>query len=200
MPARGRRPDQVAVEAAKELNLVDIRNQSHIEISGLNFRFENVWPWQDRWLSNIDVVPACVRMLGSCTDIRVANCTFDHVAEAVRTPPPLRPGTFSTTLRFATTISPSPITGASPLPASVGRHLTQPGPAYWRNRLLDIGFRPIVAQDSVAIEAGAARYLEIAGNIIDRAYGSGFMVWGGWERAKGRGKFLACACSSTTTR
>ena len=57
-----------------------------------------------------------------------------------------------------------------------------------RNRLYDIGFRPIRSEHSVAIEVGASRCLEVAGNIIDRAYGSGFYIVGGWGSGKGPGE------------
>lgn len=131
--------------------------------------------------------PACVRTLGSCTDIRVANCKFDHVAAAIRTiatsPEDVFDGIeacdndIAATDHGGITLTSKRAEGILPVRARV-----------LRNRLSDIGSRPIRGEHSVAVEAGAARYLEIAGNIIDRAYGSGIMVWGGWGEGKGPGE------------
>ncbi len=42
-----RTPTGVAIEIAERLTIVDIREQSHIHISGLTFRFQNVINWYD---------------------------------------------------------------------------------------------------------------------------------------------------------
>ena len=180
-------PNTVTIEAARELNLIDIHNQSHIDVSGLTFRFENVWRWQDRWYENFNVNPACVRILGSCADIRVANCLFDHVAEAVRTTATdpkdviddieICDNDIAETDHGGITTTSPRADGVLPLRVRV-----------LRNRLLDIGPRPVRGEHSVAIEVGAARALEVAGNIIDRAYGSGFLIEGGWAEGKGPGE------------
>ncbi len=179
-------PNTVTIEAAREFNLIDIPNQSHIEISGLAFRYENVWRWQDRWYENLDVAPACVRMRGSCADIRVANCSFDHVAEAVRTTAKSASNVFDDI-----EVSDNDISNTDHGGMTFTSGWTNTFPMrlrVLRNRLFDIGDRPIRSEHSVAIIAGAAQYLEVAGNIIDRAYGSGCMILGGWGEGKGPGE------------
>ena len=179
-------PNQVTIQAAKDLNLINIPNQSHIEVSGLTFRFENVWPWEDRFYKHLDVAPACIRMLGSCSGIRVANCRFDHVAEAIRTTATSRTDTFDEIEACDNDIAETDHGGITF--TSKRSEIFPVHARVLRNRLFDIGFRPIRGEHSVAIEAGGGHYLEIAGNIIDRAYGSGFMIWGGWGSGKGPGE------------
>ena len=82
-------PNRARVEVARRIHMVDSRGMSHVHISGLTFRFSNVF-WNltaaPYWVSHesLDVEPGCVRLLGSGTDIEVANCTFEHVHRGVR--------------------------------------------------------------------------------------------------------------------
>ena len=69
--------------------MIDSRGMSHMRVRGLTFRFSNVY-WNltaaPYWVSHesIDVEPGCVRLLGSGTNIEVANCVFEHVHKGVR--------------------------------------------------------------------------------------------------------------------
>ena len=61
---------------------------SHVVISGLTFRFNNVW-WDlpfPAWM-NKEVDNAAIRLLGSGDDVRIANCRFEHVTKGVRMEP-----------------------------------------------------------------------------------------------------------------
>ena len=74
---------RVAIELAERPTIVDIREKSHIHISGLTFRFQNAVNMFDDSLSPApEVNPACVKALGACQNIRVANCKFEHIVRA----------------------------------------------------------------------------------------------------------------------
>ena len=56
---------------------------SHVHVSGLAFRFTNVcFDLPAPPSKNVDL--ACIRLLGSGSDLLVANCTFEHVHLPIR--------------------------------------------------------------------------------------------------------------------
>ncbi len=173
-----RDPNAVALEAARDLTLVDIRGRSHIHVTGLTFRFQNVVHWYDRWWPIPDVDPACVRVLGSCEDIRVSNCRFEHVVMAVRA--------VADGLMDGIAITDNEILhtdyGAIDLAHGGGRE--ESGGELrrvevLRNRLYDIGLRPMRAHHGHALVVSFATLPEIAGNVLDRCYGAGLFIFGG---------------------
>jgi len=82
-------PNTAHIEVARRIHMIDSRGMSHVRVRGLAFRFANVY-WNlvaaPYWVSHesLDVQPACVRLLGSGTDIEVSHCTFEHVHKGVR--------------------------------------------------------------------------------------------------------------------
>ncbi len=85
----GTDPNTVALEAGKETTLINMEDKNYIDISGLTFRFTNV-PWDLTalpWKSRFDLVkeywPACVRVWGGGSHVKVSNCSFCYVNEAV---------------------------------------------------------------------------------------------------------------------
>jgi len=85
-----RDPNRSVVHAGRRDYIVDIRHQHDIEITGLRFGFVNpprgvfdrlphpsfVWP-------RVSAHPSAVRIVGMCSDIKVANCRFKDVVCAV---------------------------------------------------------------------------------------------------------------------
>jgi hypothetical protein len=85
----GMNPNSVDIEAGKEATLINMEEKNHIAISGLAFHYTNV-PWDLTalpWVNRFDLVkemwPACIRVWGGGTDIRVSNCSFSYINEAV---------------------------------------------------------------------------------------------------------------------
>ena len=76
-------PNAAHIEVAKRLTLIDSRGMSHIHVSGLAMRFTNVW-YDLPALPGTNVDVACIRLLGSGTDLLVANCKFEHVHMPIR--------------------------------------------------------------------------------------------------------------------
>ena len=85
-----RDPNRSVVELGRRDYIVDIRHQHDVEISGLRFSFNNrprgvfdrkpfpafVWP-------TVSAHPSAVRLVGTCRDIRISNCRFEHVVCAI---------------------------------------------------------------------------------------------------------------------
>ena len=173
-------PNAAALEAARELTLMDIRNQRHIHVTGLTFRFQNVAHVQDRWWPMPEVDPACVKALGDCRDIRVANCRFEHVAAAVYA----RAGEGG---MDEIAVTDNDVCYADYGAIELGRGQGDLRRVeVLRNRLTEIGRRPMRAQHGHALVVEFATLAEVAGNILDRCYGAGLFIHGG--KSGGRGQ------------
>ncbi len=85
-----RDPNRSVIEVGCRDYILDIRHQHDVEVTGLRFSFVNpprgvfdrrpfpsmVWP-------PVSALPSAVRLVGSCRDIRVADCRFEHLVCAV---------------------------------------------------------------------------------------------------------------------
>lgn len=208
-----RNPNKSVVEIAKEHELINIVNQSHIEITGLSFSF-NQPAWRV-WPQAAMETPA-IRIAGNCEDLKVANCRFSHLMSVVTGFPRLNAFHNKAYLRNDVvppcgdtadviddiTISDNDIAHIdSSAIYFASNWLSIPDPEnldtdpigelkILRNRMYNIGQRQTASMYS-AIPAIGIRHsslFEVAGNIIDRCYGSGIWVRGGknsgqpWER------------------
>jgi hypothetical protein len=178
-------PNEARIEAARHLNLIDSAGMSHIDISGLTFRFTNVYWSLDAgpWVGP-DVDPACIRLLGSGTDIRVANCVFEHVNMPIRFKAvgkddaidrvTVSDNVFRFTDHGAVTIADGGEWGVKEPP--IGRLYDV---KVMRNKCYQIGMRPNRFGQGHALVVSYAQTMEVAGNILDRCYGSGIFLFGG---------------------
>jgi concanavalin A-like lectin/glucanase superfamily protein len=179
-----RDPNTAVLELARELSFIRITSQNHIAITGLTFRFENVWNWHERWFADDEAAPAVVQVVGTCKDLRVSNCRFEHVAKVMRTKAP-EPNDLLDDIR----ISDNEIRHTDHSALELGD-----GSAYnlkeapigslfrvqvLRNKLYDIGSRPLRGEHSHALRMRYGQLVEVAGNIMDRTYGSGIFVFSG---------------------
>lgn len=172
-------PSGVAVEAARHLNLIDATRMDHVHVTGLTFRFTNVY-WgltAGPWVSK-DVDPACIRLLGPGRDIRVANCLFEHVHLPVR----------MKAIGKGDVIDQVVLSDNDVRVTDHGAFNVEEGSAWGevvpktgllhdvkvlRNRLRQIGLRPNRFGQGFAINILCPRTLEVAGNVLDRIYGGG---------------------------
>ncbi|MBC8868453.1 MAG: hypothetical protein H8E44_03505, partial [Planctomycetes bacterium] len=183
-----RDPNEVRVEAARRLNLIDSQQMSHVHISGLTFSFTNVlWNLDAPPTRGKDVDPACIRLLGSGEDLVVANCRFEHVHMPVRMKAVgdedvidrvvIRDNVMRYTDHGAVLLADGGAWGAE----------FPKGRLYdikvLRNALYQIGRRPNRYGHGHAIEIDCAETVEIAGNIGHRLYGAGIFVYGGKRSA-----------------
>lgn len=179
-----RDPNSVRVEAARWITLLDAEQMSHVHISGLTFRFTNVyWDLDAPPTRHKDVDPACIRLLGSGDDLTVANCLFEHVHLPIRMKAVgddaridhvvIRDNAMRYTDHGAVWLADGGAWGAE---HPQGRLYDV---QVLRNSLFQIGLRPSRYGHGHAIEIDCAETAEVAGNVGHRLYGSGIFVFGG---------------------
>jgi len=177
-----RNPNKSRVEAARHLNLVDLRNVSHVHVSGLTFRFSNVH--RDMWApddGSRDIDNAAVRFQGTGRDLEVANCRFEHLAKAVHVQPLVEGDRIDDVVVRDNEILRTDH-GAIDI---LGRKRYFPSGRLGdvrvlRNRLFRIGFRPLaLPHHGQAAIITFPQTAEVAGNILDRIYGPGLFIFGG---------------------
>lgn len=168
-------PEDVVLEVARHTTLIDIKDQSHIHVSGLAFQFQNVAHWYDRWWQIAEEDPSCVKARGTCRDIRVSNCRFHHVAQAV----------WMLTQDADDVMDELAVTDCDIRETDYGPIWIRRGPGEMhrvevlRNRLHRVGLRPMRSEHGHAVVVSFADVSEIAGNVLDRCWGAGLFIFGG---------------------
>lgn len=189
-------PNTVRFEVPVRRILLDIHNQSHIEISGLEFRYNDPDDGSpvDNTRHNTRASP-CIRLVGACTDITVTNNKFFFVADAVeaRLRRVHEGGSRGQVMDriFITDNDVRDASGAGILSVlGADYHPIHPADTEYghllhvevmRNRLVNTGFRGALARwDSLpAISVIYPETCEVAGNIIDTGFGIGIITFGG---------------------
>jgi hypothetical protein len=181
-------PNQVRVEVAKRIHAIESRGMSHVHISGLTFRFTNVY-WNlmaaPYWVSHetIDVEPGCVRLLGSGTDLQVTNCVFEHVHRGVRMKAEGKQDVIDRVVVSDNVFSDDDAGGVELSDGTIYADLDGPmGRLYdvrvLRNKFDHIGLRRDLFGQGVSLEVDYAQTAEVAGNIFDRVCAQGVDVHG----------------------
>ncbi|TVR52150.1 MAG: right-handed parallel beta-helix repeat-containing protein, partial [Puniceicoccaceae bacterium] len=175
-----RDPNEAIIEVARHVTLIDIRGQSHIHISGLTFRFQRVPQWYHRFWDIADEDPAGVKVLGSAEDIRIANNRFEHIVRAIWIQ---GEGADSRIDNIAVTDNEIRHADWDAIDIRPGREGPQLGHlgrvSVLRNFIHDSGSRPRRAAHGHTLNVQYAQLLHVAGNILERTYGAGIMLWGG---------------------
>jgi concanavalin A-like lectin/glucanase superfamily protein len=198
-PPGDRDPNSVTLEAAKHYNLiqdqasanspnrldvigaerrarVDTTGLKHAVISGLTFRFNNAW-WDynfPAWMHK-DVDNACVRLLGSSDDVRIANCLFEYVSKAVRID-----GINNSTSIGSLVVADNEIQYTDDAAISISKGSGRLADTrVLRNKLYMIGLRAYRQSDAHALAVGFPATMEVAGNMLLRTYGAGVFLFGG---------------------
>jgi len=188
----GQNPNTAIIEAGKEAALIDLTGQSHIVVSGLTFRFANVswdlteipWLYAQKFRLKKHIYPACVRVWGEAQDITVSNCRFEHINSGVMMKA-VKPGDlidqvvvsdceFRETDHHGISIEEGLLWGDT-LPDRAGHLLDV---KILRNRLHRTGLRSPRVGAGNAINVDNAEILEIAGNVVTRAWHAGINVHG----------------------
>jgi hypothetical protein len=196
-------PNRAVLEAARRFYLVRIPHHDNIEITGLRFSFGNT-PFRVNW-PTVANGPAAIRLFGECRRIRIANCSFTHVTNAVMGYPrhsgdmkpqlvsepasaPSRPDLMDDIVisdnyiacaeHGGIRLADGKMQGGQLAPSGVGdlKRIS-----ILRNRLHRIGFRPALASWSpvAAIHVTNGLLVDVAGNVLDRCWGSGIYLFGG---------------------
>lgn len=193
-PARGVDPNRALYEVAQIRMPIAITDQHDIEISGLEFRYndpDDGGP-KDNYVGNGSPAP-CVRILGNCANITVHNCKFYHVASAVVSSlrrdgdgGPSNDKVMDNIIVRDNDIEHSERGGTISLMGdsqkAAGADYGQLGHVeVMRNRVIDTGFRCGYSPWS-SIPAISVSYpvtCEVAGNIVDTSFGNGIITYGG---------------------
>ena len=181
-------PNTAQLEVARRIRMIDSRGMSHVHVSGLTFRFANVY-WNPvtapYWVSHesIDVQPGCVRLLGSGTDIRVSHCAFEHVHKGVRLRAMGREDAIDQVLVEDNVFSDTDSGGVELGDSTTYGDVAPPmGRLYdvrvLRNKFDHIGLRPDLFGQGVALAVDYAETAEVAGNMFDRICAQGIDVHG----------------------
>lgn len=181
-------PNEARVEVARRIHAIESKGMSHVHIDGLTFRFTNIY-WNlmaaPYWVSHetIDVEPACVRLLGSGTDIQVTHCVFEHVHRGVRLKAMGHEDAIDQVLVSDNVFSDDDAGGVELSDGAVYGDLDDPmGRLYdvrvLRNKFDHIGIRPDLFGQGVTLEVDYAQTAEVAGNIFDRVCAQGVDVHG----------------------
>ncbi|HEV7298278.1 MAG TPA: LamG-like jellyroll fold domain-containing protein [Tepidisphaeraceae bacterium] len=174
-------PNAARLELADRTTQIDIRNQSHIHISGLAFRFGNVVATHERWWAMPEIDPAGVKILGNCNDITVANCSFEHVPQPIWAK---AIGEGDTLDNLNVTDNDIAHTDYGGIEITSGGGREKPTGVLnrvnvLRNRMFETGMRPRRAAQGHTLTVEFARVGEIAGNILHRTGGAGLFIFGG---------------------
>jgi hypothetical protein len=183
-----RDPNSVRVEVARRIHMIESAGMSHVRISGLTFRFTNTF-WNltaaPYWVSHesVDVEPGCVRLLGSGTDIEVANCAFEHVHRGVRMKAVGREDSIDQVVIRDNVFSDADFGGVELADgATYGDTNPQMGRLYdvrvMRNKFERVGMRPDLFGQGEALKIEYAQTAEVAGNIFNRVASQGIDVHG----------------------
>jgi len=197
-----RDPNESVIEAANALVLLDIDNQSNIEISGLDIRFLNttpyggahtiIWPW---------MFNAAVRIVGDWRNITIHNCRFTQVTYCVSAFPKNKNDVldhieisdndmhdiFGGVLCFTN--------GSSPVHlAELRARLVHV--RVLRNRIRNVGYRHSVGGGLGlhAVDMMGVELAEIAGNVIDRTWGAGLRIFNASGYIRGGLEFPLIRC------
>ncbi len=196
-----RNPNRAVLEASAIKVPIEILDQSNIEISGLRFSFNDVGDSGEGWPPGTHD-PCCVRIGGDCRNIRLSHCRFLHVMSVLNAFPRMNEKYTGIYLRELMPWKPGEIDNISftdneivhcDRPAVRFRTGRMLGRVEWppvghlkevkvlRNRFHHVANRPGSNMYSAipALSVHFPEEAEIAGNIVDRCWGSGVFVFGG---------------------
>ncbi|MCM8803158.1 MAG: hypothetical protein NC827_07620 [Candidatus Omnitrophica bacterium] len=177
-------PNEKTIEVAKDFSVIEIVNQSNIEISGLNFRFLNTNNPLYRWVDGKDFYSSAVRITGKCKNIKIKNCKFEHLPKAIRVHAKNPDDIID---KIEITDNEIYHTDHGGIDIKDGQNWAQTQPPFGRikevkilrNKFYDIGKRPIRGSSPFTIDVQSAEIVEISGNILEKNYGGGINVFGG---------------------
>jgi hypothetical protein len=177
-------PNLIDIEVPKEFSIIEIENQSNIEISGLTFRFINTNDPMLRWVDGKDVYTAGIRISGTCMNVKIKNCKFEHLPKGLRIHAKGQNDIIDKIEIMDNEIS---FTDHGGIDVIDGHAWGQTIPPFGkvkevkilRNKFYSIGARPVRGTTPFTIDVESGEIIEISGNILEKSYGGGINVFGG---------------------
>lgn len=180
-------PNSLTIEAAKYRTFIDTKSISNIDISGLTFKFGNVWWHLDARQFAGDVITAGIRISGGGENISIHHNKFEHLSSGIRVKVIKDSDSLKNVVIADNIITNTDHGGIEVADGNAWGKKQRPGRLLTlrilRNKLEDIGFRPYRPNGQVALAVFFADTCEIAGNFIERCAAAGIYVFG----AKGSG-------------
>lgn len=179
-----RDPNTVTIEAGRHYNIIDTNELLHVHISGLTFRFTNVW-WDynfPAW-AHPDLRAAVIRLNGSGDNIKVHHNRFEHVNMPIR----MDVGSTEQTIGHVAihdNVMHHTEHGAVRLAARFSNETPTTYGEFvhadvLRNDLYRIGWRILSGEHGHAVDLVHPTTSHIAGNFLYRIAGWGISVFGG---------------------
>lgn len=192
-PYGGVDPNHSNYEAAQASVLLTIAGQHDIDISGLEFRYNDPDDGSppESYITEGSPTP-CIAIFGSCSNITIKNCRFYYVGNAIFARSPIDDkGNTASAVMDNIIISDNDVQHAERGGAItlLGGSAAVEGASYCqlkhadvlRNKVIDTGFRHgYCTWSSVpAIDVSFPETAEIAGNVVDTTFGNGIITFGG---------------------
>lgn len=169
----------VRIEVGRHQEILVADRTSHVEISGLSFRYTNAG-----WNLDRQGTGTAIQLRGPCANITVAACTFADLGTAVHASIEGEHGAIRGLVLRDNDVLRTDEGGFTVL--SADRWGMADGPFahvedvhVLRNRLQWIGMRPSREGQGHAINLQVVRTLHCAGNILDMCWAAGIFVYGG---------------------
>ncbi len=187
-----RNPNQALVEAAKHKILINIHNQSHIEISGLQLRVNNMMDLEDD-ARHAPLYCALVMLRGTCNNISIRNCHLRAGSVGIVATPENKHDRLD---RIAVTDNDiHDIDGSAAALWNGCRHYAMKRLGarllhvrILRNRVRNTGYLSrahwgIGGENAISVHGGEV--VEVAYNHVDRVWGAGVIVFTGSDYSCG---------------
>jgi hypothetical protein len=190
-------PNSVVIEAGRWINHIDVTDFDRLSVSGLTFRFGNVfYDLTAREFVDRDVEGSAVRVLGSGNELNIRNNLIEHAVGGVIVRAPedddrigtirIHDNVIRRVDRHAVSVADSTRWAKSDPPFSTVERVE-----VMRNNISLTGYRPHRAGHGHCVWITFADLVEIAGNFVDRVGGAGLVVSGGKGSGELRDKPLA---------
>ena len=192
-----RNPNDVVIETATRPIVLKIHNQSHIEVSGLDFRYANQVSAGNAQSRHASMYASAVQIMGDATAISINHCDFSRLPTAIAAFPEDRR---SASVIDGITVASSSFSNidSSAIALSNGQghfRLKKNGSrlihvALENNRLKNIGSRTLghfgAGSHGNAITVAGGEVVDVSGNKIEQTWGSGISVTLGSDFKRGQ--------------
>ncbi len=185
--ADGQDPNSMHIEAARYYILVESSKLENVEISNLEFRFNNrAWDYGMSWFFGKYNDPAAIEIDGTARNVSIDHCYFENVINAVdaQASDPLD-------LIDVLSICDNDIREIENrgIYVDIASNEDGDGPfgrrvSIMRNRMYRVGLRAERTSNGAGIHVTYPQTIEVAGNMLDRMYGPGIFVFGGKSSGK----------------
>ncbi len=180
--ASAKSPDRLDIINAQQIDALETNGVSHVAITGLSFRFINTqWDMTLPGWGGKNVTNAAIHLRGSGSNIRIANCRFEHLVRAIRIDP-----IHSRCVVDQVVVSDNDVQytdqGSMVFAECGGRGTADPlnrtlrDVKVLRNHTFMCGMRTHRQDHDFNINVDNAETCEVAGNMVERSYGTGIFV------------------------